>query len=390
MRSSLWAYPWDIQNVGFDAAVAELKGTVDGVSLATSYHAGRFVQPRSPGGKVYFPEDGTIYFAPDPSLWESSRLKPQVSTVVGRGDVLRELCDSRERSGLAVNAWTVCLHNSRLGLLHPGASTQTAFGDVNTFSLCPSNPDARDYAAALVEDLTRTYRPDSVELETASFMPFAHGFHHEKDGVGLTAEDDFLLSLCFCPSCLSRAAQAGVDGEAARAAVVRLVTADLERPIPAPRWPDFATRGPASINVPEIAEYATWRSEPVTSLVAEIRERADPASKVYVVDGVNGWVCGCDHGALATVSDGLILCAYDMTPEAVAAAIARGRAAAGPGRYLGAGLRVIYPEIPEAADLAAKAKAAVSAGADGINFYCYGLIPKARLDWVRGAVAAAK
>ena len=31
-------------------------------------------------------------------------------------------------------------------------------------------------------------------------MPYAHGYHHEKDGVGLTAEDDFLLSLCFCPS----------------------------------------------------------------------------------------------------------------------------------------------------------------------------------------------
>jgi hypothetical protein len=390
MRSSLWAYPWDIQNIGFDAAVAELGAVVDGVSLAASYHAGRFVQPRSPGGKVYFPEDGTIYFAPDPSRWERSRLKPQVSSVVERGDVLRQLCDGRERTGLTVNAWTVCLHNSRLGLLHPQVCTQTAFGDVNTFSLCPSNPDAREYASVLVENLTRSYRPDSVELETVSFMPFAHGFHHEKDGVGLTAEDDFLLSLCFCPSCLTRAAQAGIDGEAARSAVVRLVTAALERAIPEPRWPGFAASGPAAIDVPEIAEYAVWRGEPVTSLVAEIRERADPASKVYVVDGVSGWVCGCDHTTLAGVSDGLILCAYDMAPEAIGEAIARGRAAAAPGRYLGAGLRVIYPEVPDAADLAAKTDAAVAAGAEGINFYCYGLIPKARLDWVMKAVAAAK
>ena len=43
-------------------------------------------------------------------------------------------------------------------------------------------------------------------------MGFAHEFHHEKDGVGLTAEDDFALSLCFCDSCIARAAKAGVDG----------------------------------------------------------------------------------------------------------------------------------------------------------------------------------
>ena len=40
-------------------------------------------------------------------------------------------------------------------------------------------------------------------------MGFAHEYHHEKDGVGLTPEDDFLLSLCFCPACLARAAEAG-------------------------------------------------------------------------------------------------------------------------------------------------------------------------------------
>ncbi|SVC63175.1 uncharacterized protein METZ01_LOCUS316029, partial [marine metagenome] len=35
------------------------------VCLASSYHAGKFTRPRASGGKIYFPEDGTVYFRPD-------------------------------------------------------------------------------------------------------------------------------------------------------------------------------------------------------------------------------------------------------------------------------------------------------------------------------------
>jgi hypothetical protein len=52
------------------------------------------------------------------------------------------------------------------------------------------------------------------------------------------------------------------------------------------------------------------------------------------------------------------------------------------------GLRVFYPEVSGPAVLAARAKAAVDAGADGVNFYNYGLIPAKRLDWVKAAVNA--
>ena len=123
--------------------------------------------------------------------------------------MLAELVRRRDAGGLAVSCWTVCLHNTRLGMLHPQAVTRNAFGDPNYYNLCPSNPDARAYVRALVADVTATYRPDRIELESPCFMGFAHEYHHEKDGVGLTPEDDFLLSLCFCDSCLARAPRAG-------------------------------------------------------------------------------------------------------------------------------------------------------------------------------------
>src|SRR6201999_818641 len=116
------------------------------------------------------------------------------------------------------------------------------FNDPNYYNLCPSNPDARAYVCALVEDVTHAYRPDIVELESPSFMGFAHEYHHEKDGVGLAAEDDFLLSLCFCPSCVAGAAKAGVDAEAARKYVGQWVVQVRERELPAPRFPRVSGR----------------------------------------------------------------------------------------------------------------------------------------------------
>ena len=393
MQLSMWTYPWDVQDCGFEPTVQDLRerAGLSSVSLAASYHAGRFLQPRSPARKVYFPEDGAIYFQPEPRRWGHSRLKPKVADILSNGDVLRAFVDQRARTGLSVSAWTVCLHNTRLGLLHPDVVTRNAFGDANPFSLCPSHPDAREYVCALVEDMSANYQPDAIELETPGFMPYAHGYHHEKDGVGLTAEDDFLLSLCFCPACLTRAAKAGVDGEAARFATRRLAMEALERAIPKPRWPNFQQRGlDAFHDHPEILDYTRWRTEPVTSLVEEVRGRADPASKIYVIDILDGWLGGCDAAALGRVCDGMIFCAYDMTAEETGRIIAKGRAALGPNRFVGAGLRVFHPEMANGVDLAAKTTAAIVAGADGINYYNFGLVPASRLDWVRNAAAAAR
>lgn len=173
MHLSMWTYPWDIQDQGLAALAADLRGRagLNTVSLATSYHAGRFLQPRSPQQKAYFPEDGTVYFRADESLWQDKLIRPLMAgNVTERGDMLEALTKGREATGLKVSCWTVCLHNSRLGMLHPDHVTRNAFGNPNYYNLCPSSPAARDYAVTLVRDITTNYRPDMVELE-----PELHG-----------------------------------------------------------------------------------------------------------------------------------------------------------------------------------------------------------------------
>ncbi|MGO6682595.1 hypothetical protein AB9F42_23540 [Rhizobium leguminosarum] len=391
MHLSMWTYPWDIQDQGLAAFAADLRDRagLTAVSLATSYHAGRFLQPRSQQ-KAYFPEDGTVYFRPDESLWQDKLIRPLMAgNVTERGDMLEVLVKGRKTTGLKVSCWTVCLHNTRLGMLHPDHVTRNAFGNPNYYNLCPSSPAARDYAVTLVRDITTNYRPDMVELESPNFMGFAHEYHHEKDGVGLNAEDDFLLSLCFCDHCTARAEKAGVPVEGARRSVARFIAELCERAVPERQIPDFPAAGiDAFRDHPELHAYLTWRSEPVTSLIGEIKAAADPATRIVLIDLKDGWLGGVDLAAIGKLCDGVILCCYDMEPDAVGDVIRTGRAAIGPGKFLGVGLRVFYPEVSGPAVLAARAKAAVDAGADGVNFYNYGLIPAKRLDWVKAAVDA--
>lgn len=385
MESAIWTYAWDIQDIGHAAVEAEITGLgLTTISLATSYHAGRFLQPRSPVRKAYFPEDGTIYFHPDPARWDGVTIQPKVAEAVRETDTLRGLIRRRDAGGPAVSCWTVCLHNTRLGMLHPEAVTRNAFGDPNYYSLCPSNEAARAYTRALVADISHSYRPDRIELESPGFMGFAHEYHHEKDGVGLTPEDDFLLSLCFCPACEARAARSGVALAPARALVRGWIAETCAAETPRRRFPDFPAAGlDTFLPWPELHAFLAWRAEPVTSLVAELREACHPDTRLLAIDLKEGWLGGSDLPALARAGDGLILCAYDMEAEAVVDLLATGRAAA-PGKFLGLGFRLFHPEMPSARTFAEKVRPALAA--DGVNFYNYGLVPKARLAWIAQAL----
>lgn len=394
MRLSIWTYPWDVQDDGISKFTTEVKERVglDTVSLAVSYHSGRFLQARSPLQKTYFPQDGTIYFEPDQSLWKDKTIKPLIAdNTIEHGDMFKALINGRQRTGLKVSCWVVCLHNSRLGTLHPEHVTRNAFGNPNYYNLCPSSPAAREYVVNLVKDITK-YSPDMVELETPSFMGFAHEYHHEKDGIGLNPEDDFLFSLCFCHHCMERAKKSGVRVESARTTVALLITKICNRAIPEVQFPGFLQKGiDVFLKYPELYEFLKWRTEPVTSLIEEIKTAANPSTKVVIlVDQKNSWLYGIDIADVGRVCDGEILCCYNVTPENVKEMVGESRKELGHDKFLGVGLSVFYPEVTGPDILTSRVKAAIDAGADGINFYNYGLIPAPRLDWVKEAGDLAK
>lgn len=387
---SVWAYPWDLYDLG-PAQVVEMltREGVDTISLATSYHAGRFLQPGNPRRRVYFPQDGTVYYTVDPARWTDHEIKPlQADIVATEGDMLALLCDQRKTGGPKVSCWTVCLHNTRLGMAHPDHVMRTAHGDPHFYALCPSSPAARAYVTGMIAEIAERYGPNRIELESPDFMGFDHGFHHEKDGLGLLPEDTFLLGICFCAHCMDRAAAAGVPATAAKEQTAKLLDAAFDRALPHSQFPDFPAVGiDAFAECTALHAYLMWRSEPVTTLLQDIMAAAQGASEVLLIDGDGSWAGGVDIATAAAVCDGVLHCAYTTTRDRIGPLMEKARALLGPDKTLIAGFQLFHPEVADAADLAGRT-AAAAPYVDGVNYYNLGLVPKARLKWISQALGS--
>jgi hypothetical protein len=386
--TAIWAYPWDLHDIGVQAALDRMAGVgATMVSLATSYHAGRFLQPGNPKRRVYFPQDGTVYYRPDPARWAGAEITPlQANIVATEGDMLADLIRRRDAGGLGVSCWTVCLHNTRLGMLHPAHVMRTAHGDPHYYGLCPSCPAARAYVVGMVAEIAAVYAPDRIELESPDFMGFSHGFHHEKDGLGLLAEDDFLLGICFCHHCLARATQAGIPADEARQIVVNLLDNAFARELPQAQFPDFLTQRLAAFaGLPALYAYLMWRSEPITALIAEIRDVVPATTQLLLIDAEILWSGGVNLPAVIPHLDGILHCAYVTPTDGIAPLMAQTRALLGPDKTLIAGFQLFHPNVTDRADLAARV-AQTRAHVDGLSFYNLGLVPPARLDWIRTAL----
>lgn len=385
---SVWTYPWDLADLGVQTAVDRIGGAGGTmVSLATSYHAGRFLQPGNPRRRVYFPQDGTVYYRPDPARWAGAEIAPmQADIVATEGDMLAELIARRDAGGLKVSAWTVCLHNTRLGMLHPDHVMRTAHGDPQYYALCPSSPAARAYVVGMVAEIAQVYGPDRIELESPDFMGFSHGFHHEKDGLPVQPEEEFLLGLCFCAHCRAGAMAAGVPVAAAQQSVIGLLDAAFARELPQPQYPDFAVqRIDAFAGLPALHAYLLWRSQPITSLLAEIRSVVPPATQLLLIDAEIFWTGGIHLPAVIPHLDGILHCAYFTPLDRIGPLMAQTRALLGPDKTLIAGFQLLHPNLSDRADLAARV-AQTRGHVDGLNFYNLGLVPPARLDWITSAL----
>ena len=172
---AIYTYAWDLAEAGVAAAVGGFKALgLNTVTYAGSYHAGKFLRPHGKTGKVYFPEDGTVYFKPDVSRY--GEIKPVANSILKDHDVLRGLCAAKD---MATNVWLVGLHNTLLGTQYPEATARNAFGDGYVYSLCPSHPQVRAYLKGLAHDVTTAHPVSGVSIESPGFAPYAHGYHHE-------------------------------------------------------------------------------------------------------------------------------------------------------------------------------------------------------------------
>ncbi|SDK60967.1 hypothetical protein [Aliiruegeria lutimaris] len=379
---SMYVYPWDLRDEGVCEVAARLRdASIDSVSVATSYHAGKFLRPHGPQGKVYFPEDGTVYFRPSANRYRV--LAPQQARMAREYDALSEL--SRHAPDLGVTAWTVGLHNSRLGAAHPDLAVETAFGDRLINSLCPSQPEVRHFAKALCADAASQPGVREVALEAPGWQAFRHGHHHEFELIELPDVVQIMLGTCFCTACLSRASAAGIDGDGLK----RAARTDLE---------DYFHSGAAPVTDPKTdpdwVAYFHLRAETVTSMASEIRAEMPFDATLAIIPTTQSpndlcWIEGSDLAGLASAADRIEIPAYQNGVAAISSDATRAARAAGNDAALGFILRPTYPNLAGAEDVTRAVEALRALRPTSISFYNYGHMRLESLDWIAAALTAS-
>ncbi len=380
MRNVIYTYAWDLAEDGTPEVVTRIREAgLNGIALAASYHAGKFLRPHAPHRKVYFPDDGTVYFKPDTQRY--GRLKPRVNPMVAEFDALREI--ARADPQLRQTAWTVGLHNTPLGIAHPDMVARNAFGDPLYNSLCPAQPEVRAYLVALCVDLGSNYPIAEISVETPGWQAFRHGHHHEFELIALTPQVETLLGMCFCDACCRGARRAGLDPEALRARTRVTLEAFLAGGTEPAQDPQTD---------PDWQAFLAWRADVVASLIAEVRAVLPPAVALSVIPTTQtpnskAWVEGSDLVKLSAQADRLEIPAYQTGVKAITADVAEVRAKVGDEASLGFILRPTYPNLEGAAEVTGAVQALRRAGASSIAFYNYGHMRLQSLDWIRAALS---
>ncbi len=384
---AIYTYAWDLAEAGVPQAIEQFRSLgLDTVTIAGSYHAGKFLRPHGKSGKVYFPQDGTVYFKTDPRRY--GNIKPIANAMLGERDVMRELTTHK---AIATNVWLVLLHNTLLGTAHPGSAVANAFGDRYLYNLCPSAPEARAYAVGLARDVTESYSVSGLSLETPGFMPYAHGFHHE---FALNQPNRWLdcqLGLCFCDHCMVGAKAAGIGAAALKARVAKDISdylasdIDFEPDMAEAFWlADTRTDG-------ELRALLDWRCTVVTSLVAEIRAAVRKDASVAVIPSVarptgGAWYEGSDLVALAEAADVIEACFYEPSPARVKADLFDvRRRLRGKGKLRGI-LRPAYPDLGNRGEFLAAIAALIDGGVTELAFYNWGHLRSANVQWIAQAM----
>ena len=384
---AIYAYGWDLAETGVSEALDRFLALgLDTVTVAGSYHAGKFLRPHGKG-KVYFPEDGTVYFKANPERYGA--IKPVPNSMLAERDVLRELTN---QGRLATNVWLVLMHNTRLGTQHPQSTVANAFGDRYIYNLCPSAPDARAYAIGLARDVTASYPVSGASLETPGFLPYAHGFHHE---FALNRPNRWLdsqLGLCFCEHCQAGAKRAGIPVEALRQQVAGDIEAYLSSNVDFPAdmaeafWlADTRTDG-------ALKAFLDWRCTVVTSLVQEIRQAVRKDASVAVIPSVarptgGAFYEGSDLAALAEAAGLIEACFYEAGAARVKADLFDvKRRLRGKGRLRGI-VRPSFPDLDTKSEFLAAMRALGEGGVSEVAFYNWGHIRDANLNWIAEGLA---
>ncbi|WP_030346999.1 hypothetical protein [Streptomyces sp. NRRL S-1022] len=386
MKASAFVYPWDVN--GDPGASARIAGLgVEQVTLAAAYHSTRALTPRHPRHRIVTAEYAAVLYPPG-DRWAGRGLRPHPAGRWAPGDAYGEAAEALAAAGLEVHTWVVLAHNSRLGAEHPDTSVVNAYGDRYPWAPCIAQPATRAYLVDLAAEAAVRPGAHGTELESLGWYGLQHLHAHDKTaGVGLGDAGQYLMSLCFCPSCRAGYGTRGLDADAL-AAAVREALEPLWRGAGGDEgWPTVEKL----LGEDTAAATRAWRDTTARTLqeeaVAAVRAAAPDGFQVLLHADPVSYHCGANAGVdpahVLSVADGVVVPCTGGT-----ALLAPFAGQAREGTVLAANLTVVSGMGGSPGTLTADAARARADGATELRLYHAGLASDEDLASVREALAA--
>ncbi|GAB2775421.1 hypothetical protein GCM10027073_05220 [Streptomyces chlorus] len=392
MKASAFVYPWDVN--GDPEAPARLAGLgVAQATLASAYHSTRALTPRHPRHRIVTAEHAAVLYPPG-AHWAARAPRPYPSGDWAPGDAFGEAAEALADAGLQVHTWVVLAHNSRLGADHPDTSVVNAYGDRYPWAPCIAQPATRAYLTGLAAEAAVRPGASGTELESLGWYGLAHLHAHDKTaGVGLGDAGQYLMSLCFCPSCREGYGAQGLDaGELA--ATVRAALEPVWQGAPS----DGGWAGVGKLLGEETAAATrAWRDATARTLqeaaVRAVRDAAPEGFQVLLHADPVSYHCGANAGVdpahILSVADGVVVpCTGGPAPLTPFAREARDVPENRPDAVLAANFTVVSGMGGSPGTLAADAAEARRLGATELRLYHAGLASDGDLEAVRSALTA--
>jgi hypothetical protein len=385
VKASTFVYPWDVN--GDPEAPARIAALgVAQVTLAAAYHSTRALTPRHPRHRIVTAEHAAVLYPAD-DRWAGRELRPYAAGAWAPGDAFGEAAAAIAEAGLDVHTWVVLAHNSRLGAEHPDTSVVNAYGDRYPWAPCIAQPATRAYLTDLAAEAAVRPGARGTELESLGWYGLQHLHAHDKTGgIGLGDAGQYLMALCFCPSCREGYGRHGLDADEL-AAAVRTALEPVWQGAPS----DGAWAGIEKLLGETLANTTrAYRDETARTLqeqaVAAVRAAAPDGFRVLLhADPVSyhvGANPGVDPAHILSVADGVVVpCAGGtgtLTP------FARQERE---GAVIAANFTVVSGMGGSPGTLAADAAEARRLGATELRLYHAGLASDGDLDTVRSALA---
>lgn len=393
---SMLIYPWDLDGVEPQSVVDEVAALgVTRLQIATAYHSAEVISPRRTTEVARVAEANRIHLPVAADSFTDLAIPP--SSIAERDpDLYPRLKRAADAAGIGLDGWAIAFHNTDLASHRPDAAIVNCFGDAFTHGLCPANPATRRYAIELLSAVAGTRLFERLLVESLSYLLVAHGHPHELWGARLDPTTRYLLSLCFCASCVDQGERVGVDVATLRRRVASELHRTWNADHPAGRAPDgVGELASLLLAWPDLARYTRMRMDVVSSLVVEavsvVRDQGvllDVSAAVWGRPAPTNWLEGVDIAQTLAVADGFVLESYFPTAGEVAAELDHTQAIAAlvenPAPLTVA--LTVWPSFsPTRADFLAKVEAVLGTGVDRLALYNYGTATAASIDWVRSA-----